>query len=59
MLPSLAAAALQLVAITHVTVIDVLPREPTTHPNTTVLVAGDRVSSIDATGTTPIPPGPA
>jgi imidazolonepropionase-like amidohydrolase len=55
MLLASAAAALQLVAITHVTVIDVLTREPTTHPNTTVIVAGDRIAAVGVTGRTPIP----
>lgn len=51
------ATALQLVAITHVTAIDVAPREPTARSDVTVLVDGERISAVGAAGRTTIPPG--
>ena len=51
------AAALQVVAITHVTVIDVAPREPTSRSDITVVVDGQRISALGPATDTPVPPG--
>jgi imidazolonepropionase-like amidohydrolase len=51
------AAALQLVAITHVTVIDVGRRLLPVRPDITVLVDGDRIAAVGAAAKTAIPPG--
>jgi imidazolonepropionase-like amidohydrolase len=56
MLVSLA-AALQLVAITHVTVIDVGRRLLPARPDFTVLVDGDHIAAVGAAAKTAIPPG--